>query len=79
MCRSHTILWSEIRSSALLDVRVVTGEGERVRTGVLHDEPMARGDSSEVAPKKSSSVGKAYDMLSQMVGSRDRIFGYIVV
>lgn len=55
------------------------GRGERVRTGVLHVEPMARGDSGEVAAEKSSSVGKAVAVLSQMVCIRYRVFGYIIL
>ena len=54
------------------------GDGQGMRTGVLHDEPMARGDSGEVAPKKSSSVGKARAALSQMADSKRMAFEYIV-
>ena len=55
------------------------GDGEGMPTGVLHVEPMARGDGGEVAAKRSSSVGKARAALSQMVGSRKRVVGYIVI
>ena len=55
------------------------GNGEGMRTGVLHAEPITRGDSGEVAPKMSSSVGKACAAMSQMVGRRYTAFGCIIV
>ena len=50
-----------------------------MRTGVLHVEPMARGDNGEVTAKKSRSVGKAHAVLRQMAGSRYTAFGNIVI